>query len=89
MSTEKIEVWYKPLDRLGLFHHKYIVYTDKNGVRHMAHGGEGTDGDIATYHGRAWSNDDLYRLERAERMTDRRDLIIEEKDPDKDLLGNL
>ena len=33
---ERIEVRYKPVDMVPLFFHKYIVYTDSNGKRHLA-----------------------------------------------------
>ena len=85
MSIEKIEVWYKPLVSGGVFYHKYLIYTDKNGVQHMAHGGEGDTGYIETYHGRAWSNENLYADVRDVRQHDARELIIIERDPSEDL----
>ena len=77
MSNEKIEVAYK---HLGLGHfHKYLVYTNQDGDKFIAHGGPGTwpfFGNIEAFSGQAGSNPDLYQGTWTERQdTDGRETI--------------
>lgn len=76
-GNEKIEVWYKEMWGTGI-HHKYIVYTDKNGDRFVAQGGPETRippwGDIVTESG-TWNDVFETAEERAAREKDGREPI--------------